>query len=527
MHPWPNALRRFILHRWTRYVLCWLIALGLTGLQLHIARHMFDESDRRDGNKGHVLIDFGGQWLIAHMLAIGRGHELYSRSAQREVLDASYPQADEAPDAKDHDAGNLMQWLMDIEPAYPGEPPLGGPLYPPTHALMFAPLGALPPQQSYKVAQVLFLLSAWVAGLAIAGISRGRIWWPVATTFVMVFPGFGPALHLAQNSALSLAIVLVGWWFVSRGWEVAGGIAWGLLAYKPVWAVAFLLVPLLTRRWRMVLAMTATGLALILATLPFVGIDSWLHWIRVGRTAATVYNVDENWVFMSRDLLGIPRRWMLNFAEAKETRDRFAPAVVGWTIWATVLLATAVVALRRRAAVSGVDGYGAAFVAIGAWATCFHFIGYDSLLAAFPVVLLLTEPRRFIQPVLLALAPAPRTLAAYFAPRPVTGLPPPATVPVTPMTAVVLNSFVLTAVALLILIEQSFGLLNISASVSVGLIPEEYHKFVLSPMKFSTGQSGTPWDTFVMLALWAFCGARVLMGIGESELGECPASPGH
>ncbi len=515
MHRWLSALRRFILHRWTRYVLCWLLALCLTGLEFHIAWHMFDESDRRDGNKGHALIDFGGQWMIAHMFAVGRGHELYSRAAQREVLDAAYPRADEAPGTKDHDADNLMGWLMDAEPAYPGEPPLGGPLYPPTHALMFAPLGKLPPQQAYRVAQIMFLISAWVAALAVTGISRGRIWWPVPTMFIMVFPGFSASLHLAQNSAFSLAILLVGWWLVSRGWEAAGGIVWGLLAYKPVWAAAFLLVPLLTRRWRMFLAMTCTGLVLVLATLPFVGIEAWRQWIRVGRAAAALYNVNENWVFMSRDLLGIPRRWMLNFAEDEHTRDRAAAAIAGWSLWAVVLIATACVALSRRRAVSRIDGYGAAFVGIGAWATCFHFIGYDSLLAVFPVVLLLIEPRRFVTPILLAAAPVPRALADYFAVRRVTNLPSPATLPVTPPTVAVLNSFVLTVVALLIVIEQGFSLLQMSASVSFGALSTEKNALLKSPMVFTTGQPGTPWDTLVLLALWAYCGARTLMGAEE------------
>jgi arabinofuranan 3-O-arabinosyltransferase len=538
MHRRLIALRWFILHRWTRYVLCWLIALGLTALQFHIARHMFDNpkpgdptTERRDGNFGHTLIDFGGQWLIANLFATGRGHELYLPAAQREVADAAFLRADEAPAAKDHDADSLIKWLMDVPPSPNGavdsaphqnEPAIGGPLYPPTHALLFAPLGSMPPQQSYRVAQILYLLSGWVAGLAITGISAGRIWWPVATTFVMIFPGFGPSLHLAQNSALSLAIVLIGWWLVSRGWDVAGGIVWGLLAFKPVWAAAFLLVPLLTRRWRMFLAMTATGLALVVATLPFVGITSWLHWFRIGRTAAALYNVDENWVFLSRDLLGIPRRWMLNFAEATGQRDRVAAAVAGWTIWATVLAGTAVVAWFRRRAVSGMDGIGAAFVAIGAWASCYHFIYYDSLLAVFPVALLLTRPREFLRPALFIIGPASSKFTAFYAPKCVADLPPPMRLPTGPWSTIALNSFVLTAVALLILIEQGFGNLDIQASVSFGKLAPDGP--INNPLKFATNQAGTPWDTFVMLALWVYCGTRVLMGNGDNVFDETAKS---
>jgi arabinofuranan 3-O-arabinosyltransferase len=54
-------------------------------------------------------------------------------------------------------------------------------------------------------------------------------------------------------------------------------VVWGLLAFKPVWALAFFLVPLVTRRWRTCLAMAGTGAALALTTVPFVGWQCWLE----------------------------------------------------------------------------------------------------------------------------------------------------------------------------------------------------------------------------------------------------------
>jgi hypothetical protein len=472
-------------------------------------------ADRRDANFGHILIDYGGQWLTARLVAVGRGHELYSKQAQREVLEAGYPRADEPPAAKEHDADSLLSWLVEVPPDEPGGPPVSGPLYPPTHAVLFAPLGRLPPRESYWAAQVLFLALGWVAGLAISGISRGRIWWPVATMFAMIFPGFGPALHLAQNSALSAAIVLVGWWLVARGWDAAGGVVWGLLAYKPVWAVAFVIVPLLTRRWRMLAGMLVGGLAFVLATLPVVGVRVWWDWYRIGQAAADVYRVDVNWIFLSRDLVGIPRRWLLNFDLPQSERDRLAATVAGLMLWAGVFVGTAAVALLRPRAVRPAGGYGAAFVTLGAWASCFHFIYYDSLLALLPVTLLLTEPRRFIRPIILAATPAPPELAAYYDPRPLAGLPPPTAVPAGPRTTAVLNSFVLTAVALLLFVEQTLPNLNARATVSVGMIATG--RSVPNTFTFSTGQHGTPWDTFVLLGLWAYCGVRVLMGTDPAD----------
>ncbi len=510
---------RIILGPRGRYVLCWLAGLVVTGLVYHLARHAYDTDRpgadpakvRPDNNYGHVLIDFGGQWVMARMFARGHGPELYNRALQWEIMEEAYPRSDEAPGQDGHDAENLYRWTSDLPPDTPGGPHIGGALYPPTHALLFAPLGRLPPRQAYHLAQILNLALTWLAGAAAAGIARGRLWWPAVTAFLMLFPGYGGAVILGQNSILSLTILLAGWLLVTRGRELAGGAVWGLFAYKPVWAAAFLLVPLLTGRRRMLAGMLTAGVLFGLATLPVVGVRPWLQWLRIGHDAAEAYKADENWVFLSRDLLGIPRRWLLNFAEPFDQRDRPLAAVVGWALWGLVVGTTAAVALARRQAVRATTGYGAAFVCLGAWASCFHFIYYDCLLAALPVLLLLTEPRRFLRPVLLATAPAPPELAPYFAPRPLRA-PPPAPAPITagPRSAAVLNSFVLTAVALLILIEQAFPNLGVEASVSLaglasnGPLPRLY--------KFSTLQQGTPWDTFTLLALWAYCGARLLLG---------------
>lgn len=524
MQSWPGVLARFIVHRWTRYVLSWLVGLTVAAVELDIAWHMYDSprtgdptSERRDSNFGHTFIDFGGQWLTAHLVATGRGRELYAKQAQRETAEAAYPRDDEPPNAKKHDAENLMNWLMDA--ADDGGPAISGPLYPPTHAVMFAPLGVCPPRQAYRIAQVTFLLTGWLAGLAITGISRGRIWWPLAATLVMAFPGFAPSLHLAQNSGLSLAILMVGWWCASRGWDVAGGLVWGLLAYKPVWAAAFLLVPLLTRRWRMFLAMIAGGLAFALATIPIVGVESWWHWLRIGRAAAEHYKVDQNWIFLSRDLLGIPRRWMLDFDQPTAQRGQPGADVAGWALWATVLLSTAVIAWRRRQEIRPADGYGSAFVAIAAWSTCFHFIYYDSLLAVLPVTMLIADPQRFVRPIILAVSPAPPGLARYFSPRPMSDPLSEEFVRTAPRTAAVLNSFVLTALAALLVIGLAFPGWDVGATVSVGALER------LRPLTFSTGQHGTPWETFVLLALWVYCGVRVLMRFGDDDGGPRPPEP--
>src|SRR5262249_54452127 len=153
---------------------------------------------------------------------------------------------------------------------------VGGPLYPPINAFFFAPLALMPPRVAYRVNQGFGALLPFLAGLAIAGISRGRIWCPVAAAAVILLPGYVGSLNLGQNAALTLTILCWGWALAARGRPGWGGVVWGLLAFKPVWALAFILVPLLTGRWKMCLTMALSGAALAAATLPFVGVQSWL-----------------------------------------------------------------------------------------------------------------------------------------------------------------------------------------------------------------------------------------------------------
>lgn len=509
---------RVILHPLTRSVLAWLAALGLTGIHYYQARHIYDNDPnaepaqwRADGNVGHTTIDFGGQWIMGRMLRDGHARQLYHRDILRDVLSAWYPPSDQAPKQERSDVEHLMFCFMGSDtPNSPGEPAIGGPLYPPLHAFLYAPLAGLPPRPAYRLAQIIFLALGWLAALGLSVLSRGRVWWPVAASFVLLYPGFQGAIHLAQNSPLTLTILVWGWVLAARSRPLAGGMVWGLLADKPVWAAAFLLVPLLTRRWRMAAGMIGVGILLVLATLPVVGLQTWLDWWQVGRIASAIYKVDQNWIFLSRDLLGIPRRWMLDFNEGYWERNRRAAAVVGWAMLLSAFAATAIVAWFNRRKVMPPDGVGSAFVLLGAWLCCFHFMFYDELLSSLGVFVLLQEPRRFLRPVIVVLGEAPAQLAAYF--RPTLDEPPPDPVPVSagPRTVAVLNSLVLTLVVLLIAIEHVFPMLGVGVTATVGFLPAGKNLFVTD-----TGGSGPPWDTLCLIALWAWCGMKVVWNMDD------------
>jgi hypothetical protein len=372
---------------------------------------------------------------MGRMIVKGRGRHLYDRNYLRTTLNEAYPRADENPADPPSDAEKLMMWTMGRDDPDAPEtigsfaaplaapdalgtaallaagregwtherlekltaPHLGGPLYPPVHAVLFAPLGTLPPRPAYRLMQALNLLLAFVCGWLAQRLTHGRVWLPVAATLLMVFPSFAGSINLGQNATLSLTILMAGWLLMTRGRPVLGGVVWGLLATKPVWAASFFLVPLLTRRWRVCAAMLGTGAALALLTLPLVGVETWFDWLRVGRLATVHYDRDEPWIFLSRDLVSVPRRWLLHFDKTEHATDadRPLPRVLGLGLWLAVVGATAALALARRRQPAAVAGPPAAFVLLGAWLSCFHFMYYDVLLAALPVCLLFTDPWRY------------------------------------------------------------------------------------------------------------------------------------
>ena len=550
---WPDA-------RPVVYALTWVVCLGVAAARLHHARTEYDTADkpaewvRPDDNAGHTHIDFGGQWVMGRMVATGHARELYDRNVQWQVVRAGYPRerepqapreqsfplepgaVDLAGDQIRHDADNLLTWFLGKDSprwrefggaatlpfaADPANPfavialtaasadrvtpdlaaavtakAVGGPLYPPVHGFLYAPLGFFSdPATAYAVFQYLAVAVTFVAGLAISCLSRGRVWWPAATAAVLLYPGCRAGLDLGQNPTVTLAVLVGGWALAARGKEEAGGIVWGFLAYKPVWAVAFLLIPLLAGRWRFAIAMTGTGAGLALGTMFYTGMEPWLDWVTNGRAAAANYEVNKSWIELSRDLFGIPRRILVDFSRPNDERRNPTATAVGWGLWAAVLVTTTVV-YRLRADRRNRTGLGAAFLFLGAFLGCFHFMYYDSLLSLAGVALLFADPARLVR----------------FA----TGEP--AGLPFGPRWAGRLLAPPVLIVGLLFLCENCWQAAQPAATVEAEgwayLTADDVRK-----VPRLTGEIGYyhPWETLLVIVLWAWCGWRLAWGpdIGE------------
>lgn len=522
-----------------RYIAAWAVALGLAGDRIRVARHAFDnrppekpERHRPDGNDGHAQIDFGGQWVLARMVVAGFADRLYDRNAQWQVVRAAYPRSAASDwvkresfpkaagvplgtdDDPRHDDDWMMYWFMGTDSPrwndagravalpYAAADPfaaaaleavarervtpelvdevnrkcVGGPLYPPIQALLYAPLATIDsPQAAYFAFQWVCIGFTLFAGLGVSFLSRGRVWWPVATAAILLYPGYRSGLELGQNPVITLATLVWGWALAARGRDGCGGVVWGFLAYKPVWAAAFFLVPLLQRRWRFCGTMVLTGAALAGATLPLVGLHSWLDWLAVGKEASDLYQVNRNWIGLSRDLFGIPRRALIDFTLPQEQRTSPAATAAGWLLWGVVFAGTVAVGIARGG--RRPTGLAAAFLALGAYLCCYRFMYYDALLSFFGVALLFAEWDTFVPP---ADTPGWRGLLLRWADA-----------AATPPVIVLVVLFVLENV-----------LLRAGLEVVLPGLPGHRRTIGTGPRY--------PWDTVLVLGLWVWAGWRLV-----------------
>jgi hypothetical protein len=317
--------------------------------------------------RGHEA-DFGKQWLAARLVATGQGRALFDLTVQRAELDRHYQSVV-------IDSGIWREGI-------------GGPTYPPTLAVVLAPLGWLSPRWAQWVVVELSVVAIIVTACLVARLTAGRIPWEVGTLAALSFTPFFLAVGLGQNSAFSLLIVASGWALLASGRDVWAGAVLGLFAIKPTWGVAVVWIPLVLARPRVYLGMCGSAVGLALATLPVCGIDSWIGWLSVARETEHVYQTWPRWTLLSRDLPGLLRRI------EQGTLVEFA----GWAAVGGVVAITGWAAWRARA------GGWASRLAAGPQATavlaalvlsCPRFMFYDLTLAVLPSLLAVSNWKQF------------------------------------------------------------------------------------------------------------------------------------
>lgn len=417
--------------RTQRGVLAWVLAIVLA-LNLTF-------TSLREGVGGHETCDFSGQWMHGRAFYRERCEVLYLLEPGKELM------------AEGFTGKQLDIQINDVLKKGPHhslyDQGIGGALYPPTASILFSLLATFIPSTAHALAVASYVLMCFGCGWLISRITEGRLQWGEASLLILFFPNNFMGLMLGQNQVLSLTILVAGWYCHYRGWPLVAGLVWGLFSFKPVFAVALVLVPLCLRSPRMLLGMALSGLLCVAATLPFTrGIDPWLRWLTVGRHAEQIYQTDRNWIWMSRDLVGLPRRkmwdaesfcnvmrhnvgvWQPGYAwdtiaddgktilyprawlfwtepfdweihqrvyvitdSNNVQRSTWEATLIGYLLLGSVAGITLLLSWRRGIDKEPANGLGAVFVLTGSLLCVFHFMHYDLVSFALPVLLALSN----------------------------------------------------------------------------------------------------------------------------------------
>lgn len=193
--------------------------------------------------------DFVSYWTAASMLRDGHASAMFDIETQRafqENLRASMGTS----------IGTLS--IADLSPFY----------NPPVMAYLFVPLTVLPMPLAYVLWNVVSL-AMLIAAVALP--LCGRPWGTSLGALLITFGGVAVTLFEGQaNAIFVLALSFAMLLSVSRRPFAAGALL-GLIWLKPQYAVVFVLVFIVKRRWRELAGMSAIGLALAALSVGAVG----------------------------------------------------------------------------------------------------------------------------------------------------------------------------------------------------------------------------------------------------------------
>lgn len=303
-------------------------------------------------------------FMIAGMVVVGHQSSLSRRSADFTISYAAALLVREGhPEAVYHrdQLGPLMMRLSEnaIDPRLPFDAPLA-------LTLPFVPLTVLPLEAAFHVWQIVTLALLVVSVMLLARWLplRGRAL-PLGIAAMLGFPASWALLGEGQSSGLLLlgAVLLVGGWRRDQWWlAAAGGL---LLALKPQYLPAYLVLLGMQRQWRALAAALLAAVTVGLSPLLAGGLNglSAMVWSALDAGQGAVrYN--ESLIATVAPVL--PGR---------------LPTLLGFTLWALALAGVAVVALRRGRAHP---------IAVAALATAVailfspHALPYDTVLLAVP-----------------------------------------------------------------------------------------------------------------------------------------------
>lgn len=248
---------------------------------------------------GGESADLVPPWLLGRLVAHGYGPDAYDPAIQfrelRSMVDWSGPPANDTPE---HRRTRLPPHRLDLLDSPQIRANALCP-YPPTAAILYAPLGRL---WFADAADALRYVNLGLAVLCVGLLYRaveGRVGLLVCAAMVLYYPASYYTLQLGQNGFLTLALLAGGWAELVRGRDVLAGLIWGLLAYKIHWLGAIGWVPLAMGRPKVFVGMAASAGLFVAASVAVVGVAGWSRWFVQGQAFDRVYAFD----LMFRDTL--------------------------------------------------------------------------------------------------------------------------------------------------------------------------------------------------------------------------------
>ncbi|HUB95849.1 MAG TPA: glycosyltransferase family 87 protein [Stellaceae bacterium] len=191
--------------------------------------------------------------------------------------------------------GDRLTALMNARFAdrLPAPLPLHPWLYPPHYLLLLLPFGLF----SFEVSRGLFILASLAALVsAVCRRAETETERAIIAGSLLLCPASAITACIGQNAFLSAALLVAGMSLAPRR-PVLGGIALGILTYKPqLW----LLVPvalIASRQWKPLAAAAATAAVLGLASIAVMGIEPWRAWIALMTEPSAVY---DKWRIIAR-----------------------------------------------------------------------------------------------------------------------------------------------------------------------------------------------------------------------------------
>ena len=158
-------------------------------------------------------------------------------------------------------------------------------LLPATLLLLFAPLAALGDDPArtvfYLANQALWLAAVWLFIWRLAPFDQ-RAWWLAAALFggATYWPWL-ESIRFGQQDGLIILLFVLSLSAAATGRWRQSGVALGLaFVVKPL-SIWLPLVYVIHRQWRALLVAGVTAAALFLGTLPFTGVEPWLHFATV------------------------------------------------------------------------------------------------------------------------------------------------------------------------------------------------------------------------------------------------------